>query len=128
MLPERTHVPHDCRLVADVLTRIGDKWSVFIVMLLGEKDHRFSELQRAVSSISKRMLALTLRRLERDGLIERTVFSTVPPSVLYALTPLGRSLRGPIDAVGHWAIDHQTEILAARECFDAHSPSHLRSL
>lgn len=127
MLPGRTHVPHDCRVVADVLTRLGDKWSVLIVMLLGEKDCRFSELRRAASSISKRMLTLTLRRLERDGLIERTVFATVPPSVIYALTPLGRSLRGPIDVLGHWAVDHQKEIVAARARFDAHSPGPRRS-
>ena len=126
MLPGRTHVPHDCRVVADVLTRIGDKWSVFVVMVLGEKDCRFSELLRAASSISKRML--TLRRLERDGLIERTVFSTLPPSVHYALTPLGRSLRGPIDVLGHWVVDHQTDIVAARERFDAHSPGRRHDL
>lgn len=128
MLPGRTNVPHDCRIVADVLTRIGDKWSVFVVMLLGEKDHRFNELQRSVSGISKRMLTLTLRRLERDGLIERTVFPNVPPSVLYALTPLGRSLRGPIDVLGHWAVENQAQIEAARERFDVRSPGPPSSL
>ena len=119
MLPGRSHVPHDCQMVADILVRIGDKWSVLIVMLLGERERRFSELQRIVSSISKRMLSLTLRRLERDGIVERIVFDTVPPSVLYKLTPLGRSLQKPIEAVGHWAVDNSTAIQSARASFDA---------
>jgi DNA-binding HxlR family transcriptional regulator len=119
LLPDRTHVPSDCQIVAEVLTRIGDKWSVFIVMLLHEKDLRFSEFQRSVVGISKRMLTLTLRRLERDGLLERTVFSTVPPSVLYSLTPLGRSLWTAIETLGEWAVVNRTTIIAARERFDA---------
>lgn len=106
-------------MVADVLTRIGDKWSVFIVMLLGEQDLRFSELHRAVASISKRMLTLTLRRLERDGILERRVFPTVPPTVQYALTPLGRSLLRTVEALGHWAVDNQPAIEIARRRFDA---------
>jgi DNA-binding HxlR family transcriptional regulator len=118
LLPGRTHVPHDCRIVADVLARVGDKWSVFVVMLLGERDRRFAELLRETGGISKRMLSLTLKRLERDGLVTRTVFPTVPPSVSYALTPLGRSLRGPIDALGHWAVDNHGPIENARRAFD----------
>lgn len=118
MLPGRTHVPHDCRIVADVLLRIGDKWSVFAIMLLGEREHRFAELHRAMVAVSKRMLSLTLKRLERDGLITRTVFDTVPPAVSYALTPLGRSLHGVVQAIGFWAVDHNVEIDRARQQFD----------
>ncbi|MFK3738095.1 winged helix-turn-helix transcriptional regulator [Massilia sp. TN1-12] len=123
MLPGRTHVPHDCRIVADVLARIGDKWSVFAVMLLGERDYRFAELQRAMGGISKRMLSLTLKRLERDGLLVRTTFDTVPPAVSYALSPLGRSLHGAVEALGHWAVDNHLAIAAARVRFDAGAPA-----
>jgi DNA-binding HxlR family transcriptional regulator len=126
LLPGRTHVPHDCRMVADVLSRIGDKWSVFAVMLLGERDHRFAELQRGMGAVSKRMLSLTLKRLERDGLATRTVFHTVPPSVSYALTPLGRSLHAAVEALGHWAVDTQTSIRAARQRFDSQIETHLQ--
>jgi len=105
--------------VADVLLRIGDKWSVFAVMLLGVREHRFAELHRAMGAISKRMLSLTLKRLERDGLVNRTVFDTVPPAVSYALTPLGHSLHAVVQAVGFWAVDHHAEIDLARRQFDA---------
>ena len=113
-------------MVADVLSRIGDKWSVFAVMLLGERDHRFAELQRGMGAVSKRMLSLTLKRLERDGLVTRTVFDTVPPSVSYALTPLGQSLHGAVEALGHWAVDNQTSIQAARQRFDGQIETQLR--
>jgi DNA-binding HxlR family transcriptional regulator len=123
LLPGRTHVPHDCRVVADILARIGDKWSVFAVMLLGERDHRFAELHRKMGAVSKRMLSLTLRRLERDGVITRTVFDTVPPAVSYGLTPLGQSLRGAVEALGHWAVDNHGAIEEARQRFDARPAS-----
>jgi DNA-binding HxlR family transcriptional regulator len=116
-------VPHDCRVVADVLARIGDKWSVFAVMLLGEQDYRFAELHRNMGAVSKRMLSLTLRRLERDGVVTRTVFDTVPPAVSYGLTPLGQSLRGAVEAIGHWAVDNHGAIEEARKRFDAKSAS-----
>lgn len=105
-------------MVADVLVRNGDKWSVLIVMLLGEQGRRFNQLPRTVAGISKRMPSLTLRRLERDGFVRRTVFETVPPAVLYELTPLGRALWKPIEAVRHWAVGNQTEIQAARARID----------
>jgi DNA-binding HxlR family transcriptional regulator len=117
----------DCRNVSEVLARVGDKWSVLIVMLLGAGPRRFNELKRAVRGISQRMLTLTLRGLERDGLVTRTVFPTVPPRVDYALTPLGRSLWPPVEALGAWALAHQKEIEAARRRFDERSAADDRS-
>ena len=127
MIPEHTevtgsgavHLSGDCRAVSGVLARIGDKWSVLIVMLLGDGSRRFSEIKRAIGGISQRMLTLTLRGLERDGLVTRTVFAAVPPRVDYALTDLGRSLRPPVEALGLWARTHQDEIETARSRFDA---------
>ena len=113
------HRSADCRAVSGVLARIGDKWSVLVVMQLGEGPRRFSEIKRMVGGISQRMLTLTLRGLERDGLVTRTVFATVPPRVDYALTELGRSLQGPVVALGAWALGHQDEIEGARVRFDA---------
>jgi len=107
-----------CMPVREVLARIGDKWSVQIVMFLGDGPKRFMEIQRLIEGISKRMLALTLRGLERDGLITRTVFPTVPPRVDYQLTELGRSLREPVQALGLWALDNIGAIEAARRQFD----------
>lgn len=92
-------------------------------MSLGERDHRFAELHREMGAVSKRMLSLTLRRLERDGVVTRTVFDTVPPAVSYGLTPLGQSLRGAVEALGHWAVDNHGAIEEARKCFDAKSAS-----
>jgi DNA-binding HxlR family transcriptional regulator len=113
--------PHspDCRAVSGVLARIGDKWSVLIVALLGEGPRRFSEIKRMVSGISQRMLTLTLRGLERDGLVTRTVTPTIPPRVDYELTELGRSLWAPVEALGAWARTNQPAIEAARRRFDA---------
>lgn len=88
-------------------------------MLLGEGPQRFSELRRAIGGISQRMLTLTLRGLERDGLVMRTVFPTIPPRVDYALTSLGQSLLGPVQALGAWAFEHQRVILDSRASFDA---------
>ncbi len=113
------HQSSDCRAVSTVLARIGDKWSVLIVGLLGEGPKRFSEIKRMVGGISQRMLTLTLRGLERDGLVKRTVFPTVPPRVDYELTDLGRSLWEPVEALGAWARANQPEIAAARDRFDA---------
>jgi DNA-binding HxlR family transcriptional regulator len=109
---------HDCRAVSAVLARIGDKWSVLIIMLLGGGPRRFNEIKRLVGGISQRMLTLTLRGLERDGLVTRTLFPSVPPRVDYALTDLGRSLWQPVEALGAWARTHQAEIDAARTRFD----------
>jgi DNA-binding HxlR family transcriptional regulator len=111
-------VVKSCRPVTDILSRIGDKWSVMIVMLLGPGPKRFNEIKRAINGISQRMLTLTLRGLERDGLVTRTVTPTIPPRVDYELTGLGQSLRCPIDALGEWAFANRDEIDAARVRFD----------
>ena len=118
MKPRHTHLPADCRAISDVLARVGDKWSVLVVTRLGEGPMRFNELRRSIGGISQRMLTLTLRGLERDGLVTRTVFPTIPPRVDYALTPLGRDLLQPVSALGAWAIRNQPKIASARERFD----------
>jgi DNA-binding HxlR family transcriptional regulator len=118
MKPRHMHLPGDCRAVSDVLARVGDKWSVLVVTRLGERPMRFNELRRSIGGISQRMLTLTLRGLERDGLVTRTVFPTIPPRVDYDLTPLGRDLLEPVSALGAWAIRNQPKIARAREKFD----------
>jgi DNA-binding HxlR family transcriptional regulator len=118
VLEPHAHDNSDCRGVASILARVGDKWSVFVIMLLGNGPRRFNEIKRMVGGISQRMLTLTLRGLERDGLVTRTVFPTIPPRVDYELTDLGRGLWQPVEALGMWARDHQTEIEDARTRFD----------
>jgi DNA-binding HxlR family transcriptional regulator len=108
----------ECPKVSQVLARIGEKWSVLIIIMLAERTRRFSELKRSIGGVSQRMLTLSLRGLERDGLVKRTVFPVVPPRVEYELTPLGRSLVAPVSALGEWARAHLAEIDAAREAFD----------
>ncbi len=103
-----------CDKVAPVLARVGDKWSMFIVMLLDDGPVRFNELKRRVDGISQRMLSLSLRNLERDGLVSRTVTPSVPVRVDYALTDLGRSLAVPVRQLGDWAQAHHGEIATAR--------------
>src|SRR5476649_738595 len=116
--PSSLHVPEDCRAVSEVLARVGDKWTVLVVSTLGEGPKRFNELRRALGSISQRMLTLTLRGLERDGLVTRTVFATIPPRVDYDLTKLGRSLLEPVSALGLWARKNRAAIQQARLTFD----------
>jgi DNA-binding HxlR family transcriptional regulator len=111
-------VTETCRAVAPILNRVGDKWSIQIVRLLGDGSRRFNEIKRDVDGISQRMLTLTLRGLERDGLVRRTVFPTIPPRVDYELTDLGRSLWAPVQALGVWAIEHIGEIHKAQQDFD----------
>jgi DNA-binding HxlR family transcriptional regulator len=100
--------------VTGVLRRVGDKWSVLAIVLLGKRAYRFSELHRGIETICRRMLTRTLRGLETDGLVHREVFPTVPPSVEYSLTPLGRTLLVPLSALADWAVEHGGEIAAAR--------------
>ncbi len=108
-----------CKNVAPVLNRVGDKWSMLIVMILSSGPRRFSQLKREIDGISQRMLTLSLRGLERDGLLTRTVTPSIPPRVDYELTELGISLRAPVKALGDWAIEHIACIRAAQQRFDA---------
>lgn len=113
--------PHnhgDCRAVGTVLSRIGDKWTILVVMTLTDGPRRFNELKRMIGGVSQRMLTFTLRGLERDGLVSRTVYPTIPPRVEYALTDLGRSLQKPVQALGSWAFANLPAIQDARIRFD----------
>lgn len=118
MLPEPSGLLDMCRPVRQILARVGDKWSVLIVMALRDGPRRFNEIKRAIGTISQRMLTLTLKGMERDGLIKRTVFPTKPPRVDYELTELGHSLRRPVEELGHWAIAHEMLIAKAQQTFD----------
>src|SRR4028118_717200 len=110
-----------CRTISDLLSRIGDKWSVLVVTTLGDGSRRFNELRREIPSVSQRMLTLTLRNLERDGIVSRKVTPTIPPRVDYALTDLGRSLHQPVEALSQWALDHVAAIHdAQRDCGAGH--------
>jgi DNA-binding HxlR family transcriptional regulator len=116
------HIPNpaseDCRNLSSILARVGDKWTVLIVILLGDGPKRFNEIKRMVGGISQRMLTFTLRGLERDGLVTRTVFPTTPQRVDYELTKLGSTLWEAVEPLGSWARDHLSEILTSRERFD----------
>jgi len=110
--------PGDCRIVSSVLALVGDKWSVLIIVGLGNGPLRFNEIKRLIGGISQRMLTLTLRGLERDGLVTRTQFATIPPRVDYELTPLGRSLWQVVEPLGAWAHAHIDDMKTARKKFD----------
>jgi len=102
-----------------VLDRIGDKWSVLIVLVLTDGPCRFTGLRDRINGLTPKVLTQTLRGMERDGLITRTVYAEVPPRVEYELTPLGGSLRAPVEAVRDWAEKHVTEVVSARDSYDA---------
>jgi len=106
-------------MVAEVLSRIGDKWTVYVVRLLSDGSMRFNEIKRAIPAISQRMLTLTLRGLERDGLVTRTIYPTIPPRVDYELTDLGRTLIATLMALGDWALSNRANVEKARAAFDA---------
>lgn len=110
---------YECRCISEALSRVGDKWSIMVVMELAEHAKRFSEVRRAIAGISHKMLAATLRGLECDGFVSRTVHPTKPPSVEYALTDLGEELLEPVKALGTWVINNVQRIEGARERFDA---------
>jgi DNA-binding HxlR family transcriptional regulator len=118
------HVTGNCMAVHEVLSQIGDKWTVLIVRSLDDGPRRFSELKRDVEGISQRMLTLNLKTLERDGFITRTVYPTVPPRVDYELTQLGHSLSEPLGVIAQWAITNRQRIVDARIAFDAREPYH----
>lgn len=109
---------NDCE-VRQILDRVADKWSLLTIALLAGRMMRFTELQRAIDGISHRMLTVTLRHLERDGLVHRTVHAVVPPRVDYELTALGGTLHATIQALVGWTEEHQDEIAAARSGYDA---------
>jgi DNA-binding HxlR family transcriptional regulator len=108
----------DCRNLSSILARVGDKWTVLIVVLLGDGPKRFNEIKRMVGGISQRMLTFTLRGLERDGLVTRTVFPTTPQRVDYELTQLGSTLWEAVEPLSSWARAHLREILKSRKQFD----------
>jgi DNA-binding HxlR family transcriptional regulator len=108
-----------CRTISTLLSRIGDKWTVLVVQTLGEGPKRFNELRREIPSVSQRMLTLTLRNLERDGLVSRTVTPSIPPRVDYELTELGNSLQKPICGLAKWATENVGAIHAAQARYDA---------
>ena len=120
-----THIPvrkidtshADCQAVAEILDRISDKWTVLVVGTLQERPLRYNEIRRAVDGISQRMLTLTLKGLERDGIVTRTMYPTIPPRVDYELTELGKRLMVPLRSLYDWAVKHRPAMLAARKRF-----------
>ena len=113
-----------CQTISGLLQRIGDKWSVLVVQTLGDGPRRFNELRREIPTVSQRMLTLTLRNLERDGLVSRTVTPSIPPRVDYELTELGLSLQKPICGLVRWSMDNVGAIHAAQDRYDSdHSES-----
>src|SRR5580704_19124903 len=125
-----TLVPHplhaDCGKVSQILARIGEKWSMLIVMLLRDGPRRFNEIKRSTGGISQQMLTRSLRGLERDGMVTRTIFPTSPPQVEYKLTELGHSMSEPVLAFGRWVQEHLAEVDAARDRFDQRAKSEKR--
>lgn len=129
MLPSHTNFPDEmphpdtngCRTTREILDRIGDKWSLYIIATLSHGVKRFNELKRGIDGISQRMLTLTLRGLERDGLITRTMYPTIPPRVDYELTELGQTLLVPVMALVSWADNNQLAIAEAHRRFDEES-------
>ncbi len=119
MIPDNLHETGDCRAISEMLSRIGDKWSVLVVTYLGDGSLRFSELRRQIGSISQKMLTVTLRNLERDGFLTRTIFPTSPPAVEYELTDLGRELLVPVQGMADWARANMHRINESRERFDS---------
>ena len=119
MKPRHLHASEDCRAVSEILQRIGDKWSVLVVSRLGDGPMRFNELRYAIGGISQKMLTTTLRGLERDGFVTRTVYPTTPPRVDYELTDLGCELLEPVNKLGEWARKNTGRVNAARARFDA---------
>jgi DNA-binding HxlR family transcriptional regulator len=125
--PPQAHPLHsDCQKVSRILARIGEKWSMLVVMLLRDGPRRFNDIKRNTSGISQQMLTRTLRGLERDGIVTRKIFPTSPPQVEYSLTELGRSMSEPVLAFGNWVREHLDEFEAARDRFDRQSAAEPR--
>lgn len=119
---EESRFPHDnyddCRAIGQILDRIGDKWTIMAVGVLASGKLRFNEIMREIGGVSHRMLTLTLRGLERDGLVTRTAYNTIPPKVEYELTELGRSLIEPLRILASWSAQHRSAVEMARKNFD----------
>jgi DNA-binding HxlR family transcriptional regulator len=122
MTTESEHLFANCRRVGDFLARAGDKWTILLLMVLGDRRMRFGELHRAINGISQRMLTVTLRNLEHDGVLIRTVYPTIPPRVEYELSDRGRSLKVALAPIGNWVMENQTDIEEARERIREQSP------
>ena len=118
MAKTNEHLPGDCRPIAHILSRVGDKWTILLLNVLGDTTMRFKDLHRAVPGISQRMLTVTLRNLERDGLIRRTVYPTIPPKVEYALSDRGRSLRCALVPIADWVTQNRDGIEQSQQQFD----------
>jgi DNA-binding HxlR family transcriptional regulator len=118
MTPGERHET-DCERISELLARVGDKWTVLVVQVLGEGPIRFNALRRRIGDISQKMLSTTLRGLERDGFVDRTVAPTTPPQVEYALTDLGRSLLEPVRTLASWTLANAHQIEAARRAYAA---------
>ena len=118
MKPTKPYHSAECRMANDVISLVGDKWSVLVVVLLGQGTKRFTEIKTSVEGISQKMLTVTLRGLERDGYVKRTIYPTIPPKVEYELTDLGRELLVPLRALGTWAIANHARVQAARAAYN----------
>jgi DNA-binding HxlR family transcriptional regulator len=115
MTTEPQHPFPNCRRIGDILARIGDKWTILLLMAIGDRRMRFGELHRAITGVSQRMLTVTLRNLEHDGILIRTVYPTIPPRVEYELSDRGRSLKLALVPIAKWALENQAEIEEARQ-------------
>ena len=123
-VPAPSDNPEACAGVGELLGRIGDKWTVRVIVCLSSQSRRFNELKREIDGISQQMLTRTVKLLEQDGLIERTVIATTPPHVSYALTPLGRSLSEPVRRLSEWAVSHRAAIRDNRLQYHAMLANH----
>lgn len=115
-----------CRNVKEILSRMGDKWTILTITTLAEQPRRFNELKRLIGGISQQMLTRTLKALERDGMVTRKVHPTIPPQVEYGLTDLGRSLALPLMQLATWVLDHLSEIEAHRAQYDEETKPLIR--
>lgn len=125
MKPIPIGIEHDCRPVGEILHQIGGKWTVLVINLLSDGPRRFSEIRRMIGGISQKVLTATLRELEMDGFVTRTVTPSIPPRVDYELTALGRDLQGPLAVLGQWAVDNRPKVLQARGRYFAENPHAL---
>ena len=122
MSTEPHQLPADCRRAGDILARLGDRWTILLLMVLGDRRMRFTELHRTITGISQRMLTVTLRNLEHDGILIRTVYPTIPPRVEYELSDRGRSLKVALAPIGNWVMENENDIEEARERLREQSP------